>query len=57
MFVREAVAVGMKAIETGIARVTMSREELERRARTAIGRARGETKLLMKEGYIRNPPE
>ena len=57
IFVREAVAVGMKAIETGIARVTMSREELERRARTAIARARGQTKLLMDQGYIRNPPE
>ncbi len=57
VFVREAVAVGMKAIETGIARVTMSREELERRARTAIERARGQTKLLMDQGYIQNPPE
>jgi malate dehydrogenase (oxaloacetate-decarboxylating) len=57
VFIREAVAVGMKAMETGIARVTMSREELENRARTAIQRARGQTKLLMDQGYIRNPPE
>jgi len=57
VFIREAVAVGMKAIETGIARVTLSREELENRARTAIGRARSQTKMLMSEGFIRNPPE
>ncbi len=57
VFPREAVAVGMKAIETGVARVKFSRDELRHRAETAIKRARGETKLLMDTGYIRNPPE
>jgi len=57
VFPREAVAVGMKAMETGVARVKMSRDELRHRAETAIRRARGETQLLMKEGYIRSPPE
>ncbi|NLI74203.1 MAG: NADP-dependent malic enzyme [Euryarchaeota archaeon] len=57
VFIREAVAVGMKAIETGIARITLTEEELENRARTAIERARGQTKLLMEKSYIPNPPE
>lgn len=57
VFPREAVAVGMKAIETGVARVRMSRDELWARAESTIKRARNETKLLMDTGYIRNPPE
>ena len=56
VFPREAVAVGMKAIETGIARVKMSRAELSHRAEETIKRARGETQLLMKEGFIKAPP-
>jgi malate dehydrogenase (oxaloacetate-decarboxylating) len=47
----------MKAIETGVARVKYSRDELRHRAETIIKRARGETKLLMDQGYIRSPPE
>ncbi len=57
VFPREAVAVAMKAIETGVARVKFSRDELWHKAETTIARARGETKLLMDTGYIRNPPE
>ncbi|MBI0583809.1 MAG: NADP-dependent malic enzyme [Methanomassiliicoccus sp.] len=57
VFPREAVAVGMKAIETGVARVKLSREELRQRAESVIKRARGETQLLMDKGYIRAPPE
>jgi malate dehydrogenase (oxaloacetate-decarboxylating) len=57
VFPREAVAVAMKAIETGVARVKFSRDELRHKAETAIARARGETKLLMDTGYIRSPPE
>jgi malate dehydrogenase (oxaloacetate-decarboxylating) len=57
VFPREAVAVGMKAIETGVARVKISREELWERAVRVIKRARDETKLLMEQGYIREPPQ
>ncbi len=57
LFPREAVAVGMKAVEQGLARVKLSRDELMHRAETAIRRARGETKLLMNEGYIKPFPE
>ena len=55
VFPREAVAVGMKAIETGVARVKLSREELRSRAENAIRRARDQTKLLMDENFIRAP--
>jgi len=54
VFIREAVAVGLKAIEQGVAREKASREELTKRAETMIKNARETTALLMKEGYI--PP-
>lgn len=54
VFIREAVAVGLKAIEQGVAREKASREELTKRAETMIKSAREMTALLMKEGYI--PP-
>lgn len=57
VFPREAVAVGMKAIETGIARIKMSKAELSHKAEETIKRARAETKTLMSEGFIRPPPE
>ena len=54
VFIREAVAVGMKAIEQGVARETPSREELTRRAEKMIKESREATALLMKSGLI--PP-
>ena len=57
VFVREAVAVGLKAIEQGVAREKPDREELTRRAERMIKNARETTALLMKEGYIPSPPE
>jgi len=54
VFVREAVTVGLKAIEQGVAREKVTREELTKRAETMIRNARETTALLMKEGYI--PP-
>ncbi len=53
-FIREAVAVGMKAQEQGVARIKASREELTKQAEKMIRDARETTALLMKEGYI--PP-
>ncbi len=55
VFVREAVAVGLKAIEQGIAREKLSREELARKAKKAISEARDTVALLMKEGLIPQP--
>ena len=56
VFSREAVAVGMKAIEQGIARVKRSRAELFERAQDIIHRARAQAQHLMEHGYIRAPP-
>lgn len=53
VFPREAVAVGLKAIEQGVARVKKSREELMQMAEEKIRHAREETQLLMKEGFIK----
>jgi len=52
VFPREAVAVGLKAIEQGIAGIVMTREELYAKAEATIRRAREETVCLMLEGYI-----
>jgi len=53
-FIREAVAVGMKAIEQGVARDNLTREELTKRAEKMIRESREATALLMKSGLI--PP-
>jgi len=52
VYPREAVAVGLKAIEQGVARVKMSREDLFRVAEVKIKKARALTQFLMKEGFI-----
>ena len=52
VFPREAVAVGLKAIEQGVARVKASPAELLKQAEDVIRKARAETQLLMKEGFI-----
>ncbi|OQX89545.1 MAG: malate dehydrogenase [candidate division Zixibacteria bacterium 4484_93] len=58
VFPREAVAVGMKAIEQGIARIKMSKEELFKVAEAKIKRAREETQLLINKQFIPPaPPE
>ena len=57
VFTREAVAVGMKAIETGIARINISKDELTHRAEELISRARNETKLLMDKEFIKPFPQ
>ena len=57
VFVREAVAVGLKAIEQGVAREKLSREELTKRAEKMIRESRETTALLMKAGLIPPAPE
>ncbi len=56
VFPREAVAVGLKAIEQGIARIKLSRDELYSRADTMIKHARDMTNMLMKQGFIPKRP-
>ncbi len=55
VFPREAVAVGMKAIEQGVARYKFTAAELLAQAKEMIGKARNEVQLLMKEKYIIDP--
>jgi malate dehydrogenase (oxaloacetate-decarboxylating) len=57
VFIREAVAVAMKAIEQGVAREKPSRKELRQRAEKMIGESREATALLMKSGLIPPAPE
>jgi malate dehydrogenase (oxaloacetate-decarboxylating) len=52
VFPRQAAAVGLKAIEQGAARITMSREALFDKASRIITRAREETRALMEAGII-----
>lgn len=57
IYIREAAAVGIKAIEQGIARIKCSWEELTKKSRSMINKARNETKMLMKKGLIALPPD
>jgi len=56
VFPREAVAVGMKAIEQGVARIKMSRDELYQMAESIIKKSREEAQLFMEKGFIAPPP-
>jgi len=55
VFINEAVAVGLKAIEQGIARRPLSEADLRREAETKIRHAQAETKALMDCGIIAPP--
>jgi malate dehydrogenase (oxaloacetate-decarboxylating) len=57
VFPREAVAVAMKAIDQGIARVKPSRQELYDHAMAIIKKSRDVTQVLMKEGFIARAPD
>jgi malate dehydrogenase (oxaloacetate-decarboxylating) len=57
VFPREATAVGMKAIEQGIALKVMSRDELYEISSAIIKRARDQTQLAMKHGIIKPFPD
>jgi malate dehydrogenase (oxaloacetate-decarboxylating) len=55
VFPREAVAVGTKGIEQGVARIRMSPKERFEQAEMIIKRARDEVQMMMKEGFITDP--
>jgi malate dehydrogenase (oxaloacetate-decarboxylating) len=57
VFPREAVAVGSKGIEQGVARRRASAEERFKRAEYIIKKAREEVQLLMREKFIVDPDE
>jgi len=56
VFTNEAVAVGLKAIEQGIARTPLSKKELRQSAEELIGNSRKQTELQIKKGLIKKPP-
>ena len=55
VFPREAVAVGIKAIEQGVARKNIPAKELFKMAEDTIKKARAEVQMMMKEGFIIDP--
>ena len=57
VFVRQAVDVGLKAIELGIAKKKFTKEELRAKAEKHIYHARNMTKLLMDHDFIPAPPK
>ena len=57
VFPREAVAVGLKAIEQGVAQQKYSRDELMKMAETTIRHARESVEFLMKQKLIPPAPE
>jgi malate dehydrogenase (oxaloacetate-decarboxylating) len=57
VFPREAAAVAMKAQEQGIARLHFTYEEEFENAKKIIKRSRDLTHMMMKEGFIPEPPE
>ncbi len=57
VFPRTAVAVGMKAIEQGVAKRKVDKDTLFKEAEAIIKRARAQTEMLMKEGFIPEAPE
>ena len=56
VFPREAAAVGVKAQEQGVARISRRYDELFEHAMEIIGRSRRLTKMMMDEGFIAEPP-
>jgi len=56
MYIREAVAVGMKAIEQGVARTRRTKEELRESASTIIKASQETVKFHMEKGVIQSLP-
>jgi malate dehydrogenase (oxaloacetate-decarboxylating) len=57
VFPREAAAVGLKAIELGLARIELTGQQLRESAFARIKMAREQTRMLMREGFIPMPPD
>ncbi len=57
VFTREAVAVGLKAIEQGYAKKILTRDQLYKQADLMINRARSETQTKMRERIILPAPQ
>jgi len=57
VFPREAAAVAAKAVEQGVARIKLTRDEAYELAKEKIGHARKQAEILMESGSIPMPPE
>lgn len=57
MFIQEAVAVGLKAIEQGVARIKRSKEELRELAFSSIKKSQEINNLHIEKGVTQLPPE
>jgi len=57
VFPREAAAVGVRAQEQGVAGLSLSREELQDKAKQIIWQAQEMTRFMMDKGLIRAMPE
>lgn len=55
VFPREAMAVGTKGIEQGVARIKTPAQERFKLAESIIKKAREEVQMMMREGYIIDP--
>jgi len=55
VFPREAAAVGSMAIQQGIAKKVMTREQVYKTAESIIKKAREQTQMLMEAGFIPEP--
>ena len=56
VYPREAAAVGLAAVNQGIARLKLNRRQFLDRAESIIGKSRRTADLLMKKGVIKNMP-
>ena len=56
VFIDEAVAVGMKAVEQGVARERLTQDELRKRSEKIIRESHASIDALMKSGVIPDPP-
>lgn len=56
VYIRQAVRVGLKAIEQGLARIKLSEEELRDISEKIILKSRKQTDLLMDSGHIEMAP-
>ena len=56
IYPRQAVATAVKAMDQGIARIRLSRQEVYDHAATIIKRSQDIVKLLMRQGIIKAPP-
>jgi len=57
IYPREAVAVGIKSMEQGVAGIKCARKELFEKSSSIIKKARNETNMLMEKGFIALPPD